>query len=79
MCFQHDEIIASMIEDIEQLTIACSSRVKPVQHLEQDDDDYAFVDASLERWADRGFPAKNDHGLDIHNRLEREADRILSA
>ena len=75
----HEEIVADMIESIEQLTIACSSRVHAIDHLEQDDDDYEFVPDSLNRWADRAFPAKNDHGLDIHNRLEREADRILSA
>jgi hypothetical protein len=30
-----------------------------IKHLEQDDDDYEFIDRALDRWADRRFSNKN--------------------
>jgi len=76
MCFSTDEIHDLMAETIEQLTIASGCRSKPHPHLDEGDDDYDFVNANLERCADRRDRLCLTESSS-HVRLEREADRLL--
>lgn len=56
MAFSHEEIVEHIASEIETLSIACEARAKPKKHLEQDDDDYLFIDDNLDRWGDRKVP-----------------------
>lgn len=76
MAFSHGEILAFIKAEVEELTLLCSARPNRKKHLDESDDEYKFVENSLERWGDRQMP--KDDAPSIHLRLEREADRILA-
>lgn len=56
----HEEIVAFMKAEIEQLSRDCQARPKRTKHLDERDDDYAFVEENLDRWGDRKVP-KSTH------------------
>ena len=51
----YDQVLDDIIETHEQLSRCRSARNYAKPHLDQGDDDYEFVEASLERWGDRSF------------------------
>jgi hypothetical protein len=56
MAYSHDEIVENMVEEIEALTEAMKARVQCKKHLEEDDDDYLFIEKVLDRWGDLKVP-----------------------
>lgn len=48
-----EEILEDLVETHTFLTQAISGHCLPHQHLDQDDDDYQFVEDGLDRWGDR--------------------------
>jgi hypothetical protein len=49
------QIASDLIETHRSIRRACAARVMPKAHLDAEDDDYEFVEQSLERCADRGY------------------------
>lgn len=54
--YLHDEIVEMLADEIEMITAACRARVQCKPHLEQPDDDYEFLEETLDRWGDRKVP-----------------------
>ena len=75
MAIDHAEIIEFLRDELQELSLITAARPKRCKHLDESDDDYRFVEDSLDRWGDRRMP--KDKSISIHARLEAEADKIL--
>lgn len=52
------ELVVFLANEIKELQLAVKGQVQRKKHLDEADDDYQFVEESLERWADHQYQGR---------------------
>lgn len=52
-----------------EICMVINGHVQRCKHLDENDDDYLFLDMYLDRYGDRRVPKDKPHPTDYHNRL----------
>lgn len=65
----HDDVLEVMAEEIDQLSLACKARAKPVFEAEYEDEDNISTYQLLDRWGDLQVPEDDLDTMDYRNPL----------